>query len=62
MLESVSADAKYCMGSTPAIDEARIRRVARREVRELAEDNDVDQRRERPGRRIAQAMPRNVCL
>ena len=55
MLDPVSAEAKYCIGSTPE-DEARVGRVllARRELGELAEDHDVhgggeDGDEDRPG-------------
>ncbi len=42
MLEPVSAEAKYCIGSTPAMHEHRVLHVAGREVRELSEHDDVD--------------------
>ena len=42
----MSAEAKYCIGSTPRDHEARVRRLAGGEVRELPEDDDVHGRRE----------------
>ena len=54
MLESVSAEAKYCIGRTPAMTRLGYGRPAVGEVCELPEDDDVDGRREdgheeRPG-------------
>ena len=46
MLEPVNAEAKYCIGSTPAMTSTWIRHASRREVREAAEDDDVDRGRE----------------
>ena len=46
MLDPVSAEAKYCIGSTPAIHQDLVLHVPGREVRELPEDDDVDDGRE----------------
>ena len=54
MLESVSAEAKYCIGRTPATTRTRVRVPPAGKFANLPEDDDVDDRREdghedRPG-------------
>ena len=46
MLDPVSAEAKYCIGSTPAEHEHLVLHAPGREVREPPEHDDVDDRRE----------------
>ena len=46
-LARLSAEAKYCIGQHTRDDEAGVRGRARGEVRELPEDDHVDERRER---------------
>ncbi len=62
MLASVSAEAKYCIGSTPATTRLGYGVPPDGEVRELPEHDDVHRGGEDRARGVAQEMPRNVCL